>query len=615
MGVITNMNNKFEISDDKKEILNYWAPGKTIIVEADAGTGKTTLGTLFCREFSSYYNSWEKTLYLTYSKLAKIQLKLTYRNLKKQGVLPKNASQLFDIYNFHSLWWELIKQYWGFLGIKDSPSLVSAKEQKEFIEKNLKKAEEKGIVPEYFLTRAGNLNKQRRSALFRLCEESLMVDKFDTKYLGDKYSEVENYCSLINYLKDKIITRNKNGLFWHNDTIYWVFKLIENHPEFLSWFRSVYQTLIIDEFQDIDQAQWELVKKLTPHSIIIFADRKQTIHKWRGADPARLQQYKEFCKSKYTKPEEKELTKVHRTDNIDFANNSNCNLNPVKSGKERQIMIKLKKKTGELIKKENTQNIAILCVNNDVADGIFKYYRRYTGNYPPKRINRFGIKNSPIEYCRNFLFQIFADEVSEELLKDLTHQLLPLSFGNFELEIDYNRKKDEYINMNESFIKLFDYFETDIVIGINYLEKFLHVIYGNREKINEKSVNSSLFNCFNKVSDRLSVLQNKFIQLNEKEKRDEAEKILNKYENSLLANEFQGVGVMTVHQAKGREFDYVILPWLHNNRWHKPYDFSYLKWKDNEEHRNLFHVAKTRAKKGVEIFYPENAPSPLIRNY
>ncbi|MFW6279372.1 MAG: hypothetical protein ACOC2G_04200 [Bacillota bacterium] len=55
-------------------------------------------------------------------------------------------------------------------------------------------------------------------------------------------------------------------------------------------------------------------------------------------------------------------------------------------------MIEIKKKTGELIKKEDTQNIAILCLDNDVADGIFKYYRRKKGYYPLKRIIRFRVE-------------------------------------------------------------------------------------------------------------------------------------------------------------------------------------------------------------------------------
>ena len=64
---------------------------------------------------------------------------------------------------------------------------------------------------------------------------------------------------------------------------------------------------------------------------------------------------------------------------------------------------------------------------------------------------------------------------------------------------------------------------------------------------------------------------------------------------------------MTIHKAKGKEFDEVIV-------FEGAYQ-RYLQRQDAEGHRaarfNL-HVAATRARRAVNIMTPQNDPSPLL---
>jgi hypothetical protein len=62
-----------------------------------------------------------------------------------------------------------------------------------------------------------------------------------------------------------------------------------------------------------------------------------------------------------------------------------------------------------------------------------------------------------------------------------------------------------------------------------------------------------------------------------------------------------GLLVMTVHQAKGKEFDAVILA-----------DASGTYWPDNPESRRLFYVAVTRATRSWTIVVPDSGASPLV---
>ncbi len=59
--------------------------------------------------------------------------------------------------------------------------------------------------------------------------------------------------------------------------------------------------------------------------------------------------------------------------------------------------------------------------------------------------------------------------------------------------------------------------------------------------------------------------------------------------------------IATVHRAKGREFDHVIIPSL-----------GAATYRDDLRSRRLLYVALTRARKSVTIFVPDASPSPLL---
>jgi superfamily I DNA/RNA helicase len=63
----------------------------------------------------------------------------------------------------------------------------------------------------------------------------------------------------------------------------------------------------------------------------------------------------------------------------------------------------------------------------------------------------------------------------------------------------------------------------------------------------------------------------------------------------------RGLFVMTAHQAKGKEFDAVVIA-----------DASARFWPDNDERRRLWYVALTRAAHSLTLIAPDSRPSPLL---
>ena len=86
---------------------------------------------------------------------------------------------------------------------------------------------------------------------------------------------------------------------------------------------------------------------------------------------------------------------------------------------------------------------------------------------------------------------------------------------------------------------------------------------------------------------------------------------------------------MTVHQSKGMEFDYVMIPFLSSgtfpssNKKSSCLESLPLEWKkgasnnieaDNyDEERRIFHVAVTRARKKLLLFAPEKRRSKFFK--
>lgn len=71
-----------------------------------------------------------------------------------------------------------------------------------------------------------------------------------------------------------------------DDLILWTTKMFKEHPEILKKWASKYHYILVDEFQDIDKEQYLLIKQLSSahDNVYVVGDPDQTIYTWRGAD-------------------------------------------------------------------------------------------------------------------------------------------------------------------------------------------------------------------------------------------------------------------------------------------------------------------------------------------
>ena len=87
-------------------------------------------------------------------------------------------------------------------------------------------------------------------------------------------------------LLDKDIQNNSESLLGFDDLIILTLKLFNEHSEILKLYQGRYKYVSVDEYQDIDENQYNLIKFLVPSNgnICVIGDPNQAIYGFRGGD-------------------------------------------------------------------------------------------------------------------------------------------------------------------------------------------------------------------------------------------------------------------------------------------------------------------------------------------
>lgn len=90
----------------------------------------------------------------------------------------------------------------------------------------------------------------------------------------------------------------KNACLDFEDLIFKTVRLFEHHADVLERWNRKYKYLLVDEFQDTNMSQFELVKQLAgpERNICVVGDEDQSIYSWRGADVRNLLEFQEVYK-------------------------------------------------------------------------------------------------------------------------------------------------------------------------------------------------------------------------------------------------------------------------------------------------------------------------------
>ena len=607
-----------EISEDKKRILAEIEPGTAVIIEGEAGTGKTVMGVLCGQKLLNSVLSWQKVLYLTFSKLAKRQISECVDRMTHSGLLSPESAGRMEFLNYHSLWWQLITKQYSFLGISREPLLCTPVET-EMLARELMNEIPSGILPKSLVRKNGNINSRKEHLLIGVLSGLAAVyAQWGPENFGRRAEDFVGSQDFLDWSREQIFRRNRKGLFSHAETVCWAHSLLKNHPNELDLMRERFPIVIIDEFQDTDVAQWDIIQILAPKTLIAMADSAQTIHIWRGADPNRPQQLKAFCQdmSRYKILGTRRLNIRHRAPKpmSAYANITWIELKdsamPNNAYKMNFVKKIAKAKCKEIARRNagNGKTVGVLCLTNEVANDMTSFFRErqtfknkgYISAIPCMRL---GADNSPFETARELVLQLLQESPrmsQQELQGFLANSILP-TFVPCQVRKCAAASKGE--DLKKRWIragKAAELLSKEFGAGLRDLARFAV----SQARSMNCYCDLGMIGCLKHVGSAISRVGIKgWKDLPREEKRRKINAAVLQYENALASSRLVvPISVMTIHQSKGREFSVVVLPWFTCIPW----SLTEPGWDpSNIEHKNLFHTACTRAKEQTIVIYPK----------
>ncbi len=90
----------------------------------------------------------------------------------------------------------------------------------------------------------------------------------------------------------------EKGMFDFDDLLHRVIEIFEKQPDVLDRYRTLYEHILVDEFQDVNKSQVRLLelligKDLGP-TLFVIGDADQTIYSWRGAEVGNMTKFEEI---------------------------------------------------------------------------------------------------------------------------------------------------------------------------------------------------------------------------------------------------------------------------------------------------------------------------------
>ena len=252
-----NANQREAVLDDSKYLR----------IVAGAGSGKTRVLTMrivhLIEEENVYPN---KILAITFTNKAANEMKERIRQMLQNEVTQPWISTI------HSLCVRILREDITCMGWPKNFTVLDADDQKTILKEAYKQLQiDANTYPFGSMLDYISNNKGAEISVDRAFE--LAGD-----FSGDK-TKAEVY---------KYYVKRQNDMYAldFDDLILWVVRMFKTYSEVLTKWQNRFSYIHVDEFQDIDKIQYKLIKQLTGpfNHLYVVGDPDQTIYSWRGAD-------------------------------------------------------------------------------------------------------------------------------------------------------------------------------------------------------------------------------------------------------------------------------------------------------------------------------------------
>ena len=570
------------------------------MVLAGPGSGKTTVITRRVEYLLEHHNvKPEEILVITFSKAATKEMRTRFHNLTQR----KYSQVTFG--TFHGIYYGILKWAYNL----NSSNIFSDDQKYQLLQRVVEQLElDIDDEKEFLQGIAGEISNVKNNRIPLSEYHSMNCEEEEFVQIYQMYEK----------------ERKRNRKIDFDDMLVLTYELFVHRPDVLEQWQKKFRYILIDEFQDINQVQYDVIRMLaTPeNNLFIVGDDDQSIYRFRGARPEIMLNFpKDYPDTKQilldvnyrsTKAVVNGASRVIRHNKARFqkkimtmnAQGASVHIQEVRHPVEESKYV-VKEIQKALENGILSSEIAILFRTNQEARAIMESCMEYGMNFQMKEHVPNLYEHFVAQNLITYMKMALGDRTRKSFLAVMNR---PNRFFGRDCveknEISFDDLRKFYVD-KEWMQDRIDQFELDLKLisrcapyaAIQYIRK--HIGYDEFLRAYAKKRRMSV----EEVFDVLSEIEER---AKEYKSIEEWFRYIEEYTRELKIRaeyreqESEGVSLMTMHGAKGLEFDTVFV--ISANEDIVPYKKAEVE-EDVEEERRLFYVAMTRAKRRLVISY------------
>ncbi len=596
-----------------------------LLVLSGAGTGKT-------RVLTSRFVYIVKNLNVNFNKIIAVTFTNKAANEIKERVKSELQSSIDTpwIGTFHSIFAKFLRKHSNLVKLKSNFTILDIEDQKKLLKQVLDYCKiEKDINEGIYHNEIQNLKDNKI-----LFNENKKISKF---------SSIERLDDVYSFYQQRLIEINAVDF---GDILLHSYTILFNNEDIRNSYQKFIEHILIDEFQDTNLIQYDLIKLILNSNKNLFCvgDDDQSIYAWRGANIENIINFPKEFNSPVVR-----LTKNYRSNSsileaaaCIISNNKNrlgkdlvsfnknipdqkINLNSFYSQEEESLWI-----SDNISKKFQDNNsigvlVRLTAQMRSIEDKFIKYALPYEIIGGQRFFDRKEIKDI-LAYLK--LANSFKDDLSFERVINLPKR----GVGDQSVKLIIDNAREKKLSFFESLELLYN--DNNLPGSLMLKTKpFIDIIKKTSDLINKTTLEDiGIF--IIEESGYLKMLENEKNKLKQVENESRIDNLkefvnaLSEFENLDdflehvgLVNENQkkthsnSVKLMTLHAAKGLEFDHVYLPGWEEGIFPSSRALEQNSSKSLEEERRLAYVGITRAKFDLNLSYATSRYTYGMNNY
>ncbi|MEN9649172.1 MAG: hypothetical protein RL094_139 [Candidatus Parcubacteria bacterium] len=580
-----------------------------LLILAGAGAGKTKTITHRILHIIKNGTAPEEVLAITFTNKAAKEMRERVIKLLEEDRdlnLPVSNSSRPFVSTFHALSVHILKEFGSHIGVARHFAIYDKADSRSAIKEAITMAgqDPKRVEPGKVL---GAISREKGNFVSQEEYEALHGDDYMGAIIAEAWKHYEQILK-----KDKALD--------FDDLLFKATYILVNFPEVRQYYQKRWKYIHIDEYQDTNKVQYTLSRMLVGQSqnLAVVGDIDQNIYSWRGADIKNILRFEED----YPNAHVILLEENYRSTQIIL---SAANEIIAKNIHRREKNLFTRNAEGEKISvyqgydEADEANFIGNTARDLIADGVKadEIAVLYRANFQSRALEEAFLK-------RNIPYQLLGTRFYERKeVKDL------LSYARAALNPDSLADIKRIINTpvrgigKVSLLKVLAGQEGSLPSATRAkVQEFRDILGSIRKKIETEKPSEVIRHILLVSGIEKSLREGKEEDEERLENARELVSIATRYdtlvgpagleqllEDAALASDQDNlekpqisVKLMTVHAAKGLEFDYVFIAGMEQDLFpHARMNESSISAEESEEERRLFYVALTRARKKLYL--------------